>query len=227
MYDIHQEPDGLIWISTLGGGLDVFDPKTGQVIRKYKTDPKDPMSLSSDTVYQFYRAPTGEYWIATDVGLDRFHPDTGTFTHLSQRDGTLPVVGVMSVIADRWGSLWLGAHEGLVGLTLRRTSTAYYGMNREVLKNVGVVFRPLQTRDGELWFYDRGITRFRPESIREELNLAPVFFTGFTRDGELLDLGPAPEQVTTIPLDWRETLLSSRSPPLTTAIRRPVAIATD
>ncbi len=77
-------------------------------------------------------------------------------------------------------------------------------MNRGVLKNVGVVFSPLETRDGELWFYDRGITRFRPESIREELNVAPVFLTGFTRDGESLELGPAPEQVTEIHLDWRE-----------------------
>ena len=204
MYDIHQESDGLIWISTLGGGLDVFDPKTGQVIRKYKTDPKEPTSLSSDTVYQFYRAPSGEYWVATDVGLDRFNPETETFTHLSQRDGTLPIVGVMSVIADRWGSLWLGGHEGLIRIDPSKNIHRYYGMNREVLKNVGVVFRPLQTRDGELWFYDRGLTRFRPEAIREEPNLAPVFFTGFTRDGELIDLGSAPERVTTIPLGWRE-----------------------
>ena len=204
MYDIHQEPDGLIWISTLGGGLDVFDPKIGQVIRKYKNDPDEPASLSSDTVYQFYHAPSGEYWVATDVGLDRFHPETGTFTHLSNREGTLPIVGVMSVIADRWGSLWLGGHEGLVRVEPSKNIHRYYGMNRGVLKNVGVVFRPLQTRDGELWFYDRGITRFRPESIREEPNLAPVFFTGFARDGESLALGRAPEQVTEIHLDWRE-----------------------
>ncbi len=204
MYDIHQEPDGLIWISTLGGGLDVFDPKVEQVIRKYKNDPDDKGSLSSDTVYQFYHAPSGEYWVATDVGLDRFHPETGTFTHLSNRDGTLPIVGVMSVIADRWGSLWLGGHEGLVRVDPSKNIHRYYSMNRSVLKNVGVVFRPLQTRDGELWFYDRGITRFRPESIREEPNLAPVSFTGFARDGESLDLGRAPEQVTEIHLGWRE-----------------------
>ena len=204
MYDIHQEPDGLIWLSTLGGGLDVFDPKTEQVIHKYKNDPDDSALLSSNTVYQFYHAPTGEYWVATDVGLDRFHPETGTFTHLSTRNGTLPIVGVMSVIADRWGSLWLGGHEGLVRVDPSNNIYRYYGMNRDVLKNVGVVFRPLETRDGELWFYDRGITRFRPEAIREEPNLAPVFFTGFTRDGESLDVGPAPEQVTTIYLDWRE-----------------------
>ena len=204
IYDIHQEPDGLIWISTLGGGLNVFDPKTEHVVSKYRNDPDDPTSLSSDTVYQFYRAPTGEYWVATDRGLDRFDPEAGTFTHLSKRDGTLPIVGVMSVIADRWGSLWLGGHEGLVRIDPSKNIHRYYGMNREVLKNVGVVFRPLETRDGELWFYDRGITRFRPEAIREEPNLAPVFFTGFTRDGESLNLGPAPERATEIFLDWQE-----------------------
>ena len=124
--------------------------------------------------------------------------------HLSKRDGTLPIVGVMSVIADRWGSLWLGGHEGLVRIDPSKNIRRYYGMNRGVLKNVGVVFSPLETRGGELWFYDRGITRFRPESIREELNVAPVFLTEFTRDGESLELGPAPEQVTEIHLDWRE-----------------------
>jgi len=227
MYDIHQEPDGLIWISTLGGGLEVFDPKIEQVIRKYKNDPDDPDSLSSDTVYQFYRAPTGEYWVATDVGLDRFHPETGTFSHLSKRDGTLPIVGVMNVIADRWGSLWLGGHEGLVRVDPSKNIHRYYGMDRGVFKNVGVVFRPLQTRDGELWFYDRGITRFRPESIQEEPNLAPVFLPASAETESPWTLDTPRSRSPKSTSIGEKILLSSRSQPSTIATRRPVVIDID
>ena len=77
---LYQDREGELWIGTMLGGLDRFDPESGNW-RHYRHTPDDPGSLSSDWVSAVYEDRSGVFWIGTQSGLDRFEPVTETFTH--------------------------------------------------------------------------------------------------------------------------------------------------
>ena len=109
-----------------GGGLDQFDPKTGQSVH-YRNDPQDPASLGSDRTTAVLEDQSGIVWVGTwDAGLDRFDPATGTFTHYvhDPADPTsLSDNAVFSLVEDRNGDLWIGTVAGGLNRFDRATAT--------------------------------------------------------------------------------------------------------
>jgi signal transduction histidine kinase/ligand-binding sensor domain-containing protein/DNA-binding response OmpR family regulator len=79
---IHEDHNGNLWLATQGGGLLLFDPKTGQYTR-YTT--KD--GLPSNTLLRFLEDGKGNLWISTFNGLSRFNLATRTFRNFTQSDG--------------------------------------------------------------------------------------------------------------------------------------------
>ena len=64
----------------LGGGLNRFDPAKRRFVT-YRHDPKNPGSLSSDTVPCLLLDRQGVLWLGTlGGGLNRFDSKTGRFT---------------------------------------------------------------------------------------------------------------------------------------------------
>ena len=81
IWSIAPSRDGSLWLAAFDGGLDKFDPATGQSVH-YRHDPKNPASLGSDRPTAVLEDRSGIVWVGTwDAGLDRFDPATGTFTH--------------------------------------------------------------------------------------------------------------------------------------------------
>ncbi len=50
--------DGTLWVGTLGGGLNHFDPHTG-LFTRYQNDPANPASLLENQVTSITRDPAG------------------------------------------------------------------------------------------------------------------------------------------------------------------------
>ena len=74
---ILQDRHGFIWIGT-EDGLNRYD---GYTFTVYKHDLDDPSSLSDSWIWTLYEDREGTLWIGTRVGgLNRFHPETATFT---------------------------------------------------------------------------------------------------------------------------------------------------
>ena len=71
---------GNIWIGTLGGGMEKFDPASNTFIH-FLHKKNDPGSLSSDTVTAILQDHLGNLWVGTSVGLDRYDNKTGKFIH--------------------------------------------------------------------------------------------------------------------------------------------------
>ncbi len=198
---IYQDDEGFIWIASLGGGLDRFDPRTGKVVAKYKHNPDDPTTLASNTLYQFFRDSSGTYWIRSEAGLNRFDPNTGTFRRFSERDGTFPMGSAGQITEYPRGQLWIGGDGGIVRFDPETGDAQLYRVDFHI-----GAFRPLITEDGELWFYeDNTIIRFHPEAITDETTSTsiPVYITSLTQRGKPLNVGAAPEKIRSIHLDWR------------------------
>jgi signal transduction histidine kinase/ligand-binding sensor domain-containing protein len=116
LQDLMEDDQGYLWIATLTGGADKFDPRTERFTR-YRHDRSNSNSISGDSVYSIARDSRGHLWFGTgDTGLDRFDPATGNFTHyLNDSDG-LFVGKITHVIADGQGEIWFVGERGLFHL---------------------------------------------------------------------------------------------------------------
>lgn len=79
---IYEDKKGHFWIGTEGGGLLLFDRKTGT----YKTWSQKE-GLSGNTVLNILEDDTGSLWISTFSGLSRFTPSNGQFKNFHEMDG--------------------------------------------------------------------------------------------------------------------------------------------
>ena len=79
------DPRGRIWVGTLDQGLDVLDPKTGDV-RHFRHREGDPHSLAADAVCALYADHRGRIWIGTDGGLSRYEPASEDFVTILRHD---------------------------------------------------------------------------------------------------------------------------------------------
>ena len=71
----------MLWIGTIGGGLNKFDRIKEQFIH-YKNDSNDPNSLSDNEVESIYEDRSGVLWIGTySGGLNKFNRAKEQFTH--------------------------------------------------------------------------------------------------------------------------------------------------
>lgn len=107
---MYVDPDGIIWLGTLGGGLDRLDPVTG-IFTHFIHDAKDPASLGTNMVTAILRDKQGTLWIGTSGGLDQFDTKENKFIHyrFNAADPTSISNNYVRVIyEDKQGTLWIG-----------------------------------------------------------------------------------------------------------------------
>ncbi len=110
-----QTADGLIWIGTDPGGLNVYDPQTGQ-FSVYRNNPDDPESLLNDSIWSLMEAQDGRIWVGTRGGLSVLNRETGKFKNYtvdSENPRALAGVVVYRIYQDRAGTIWVGTRGGL------------------------------------------------------------------------------------------------------------------
>ncbi len=113
VFSILQDSKGFMWFGTLDG-LNKYD---GYMFTVYKSDPRDPKTLSNNTIVKIFEDTHGRLWIGTlGGGLNRFDPRTETFTryrHDPANSASLSNDNVRSIFQDALGRLWIGTNNGL------------------------------------------------------------------------------------------------------------------
>jgi ligand-binding sensor domain-containing protein/signal transduction histidine kinase len=107
---LYIDSNGEIWIGSIGNGLDLFDPESGNFTH-FRPDLKNPASLSDDTVTAILRDSQGILWIGTHGGLEQYDPKTKQFIHFryNKNDSTsLSNNQVRALYEDKQGTLWVG-----------------------------------------------------------------------------------------------------------------------
>jgi signal transduction histidine kinase/ligand-binding sensor domain-containing protein len=115
VWAIYEDSVGVLWIGTLGGGLDSYDRESERFVH-HRNDPGDPHSLSNDHVWSIYEDRTGGLWIGTfGGGVNRLDREMDKFRHY-QADpsdpNSLSENVVWSIYEDREGMLWIGTNGG-------------------------------------------------------------------------------------------------------------------
>ena len=178
-----QLRDGSLWFGS-DQGLVRFDPKTAS-FRHWRHDPHVQGSLSHDAIRSILpdpRRPDHVLWIGTaGGGLNRFDIDSGTFTHLTERDG-LPNNVVYGILPDAGGALWLSTNRGLSRFDPATRRFRNYDADDGLQSNEFNSGAAFKSRSGELFFGGiYGFSFFRPEAVRNNPTVPEVAITGFRR----------------------------------------------
>ncbi|MBD0256730.1 MAG: SMP-30/gluconolactonase/LRE family protein, partial [Cytophagales bacterium] len=182
---------GNLWVGT-HEGLYRLHRQTGRVTH-YRHDPRNPRSLSNDRVWVIYEDRRGTLWVGTGTpwerpreagGLNRFDPQTGTFTrylHDPLDPNSLAANPVRALLEDSRGTFWVGTFgDGLHAMDREKGTFRRYPSDTT---RPSVLSRPFPadgdfTRDGvsfvhedpsgALWIgaYNAGLVRYEPATAK-------------------------------------------------------------
>lgn len=137
---VHEDENGTLWFATHNGGLNRYNPKTGQ-FKSYWADP-DHRDSVKNIFLTLYRDASGIFWIGTlGNGLNRFDPETKQFQfylHDPNDPQSLSDNYVYAIFADHEGILWLGTkHGGLNRFDPKTRQIKRYQHNPNIPNSVG------------------------------------------------------------------------------------------
>lgn len=176
VFALYKDSKGNIWAGTAGGGLNLYDKLTGRFI-VFKHDSKDPRSISSGLINAICEDSRGNLWIGTNGGLNRFHPETKTFTAYRQENG-LPNDVVYGIEEDKHGNLWLTTNKGLTKFNVDRNLFRNYDTSDGLQGNSFNRMASYKNAKGEMFFGGlNGFNVFHPDSIKDNPVVPDVFIT--------------------------------------------------
>jgi len=113
---IIEDSHGSLWIGTVTGGLNHYDPATG-LFTHYMHDLKNPNSLGGDCIRTLLIDQDGMLWIGSDGGVDVFNPQQEVFlAHYRYNPADLTSLSTNSIndiYQDRSGVIWIASEAGL------------------------------------------------------------------------------------------------------------------
>jgi diguanylate cyclase (GGDEF)-like protein len=112
---IYTNNKGYIFITTLGGGLSVFDIRN-EIFESYQYDFNDPFSLYGNDVYSSFEDSSGNLWFGNTGTVSKINWQKNAFS-LYKKIYTYPNSlydnRTTAVYEDIQGNLWIGTKKGL------------------------------------------------------------------------------------------------------------------
>ena len=124
--DIVEDSDGMIWISTWGGGLNQFNRET-EKFTQYRHDKNNSNSVSGDLINTLLLDRQGRLWIGTDEsGLDCYDIKNNVFTHFVHDEinpASLIHNSIKDLFEDSQQNIWVGTNHGGLDLFDKKSKT--------------------------------------------------------------------------------------------------------
>lgn len=172
--NIAQDTEGIIWIGTDQGGVNLFDKKSKQ-IRYLLHSFENEKSISQNTITSIYRDSSGIMWLGTfKEGINFYHHNLIRFRHLKHEPGnpaSLPTDDVHCFAEDKNGDVWIGTNgNGLIKYNRKLNTYKQYRHipgNPNSLSNDIIVTLHFD-KEGILWIgtYFGGLIRFDGKNFK-------------------------------------------------------------
>lgn len=156
---IHPDHMGNVLIGTYMGGLNQYNPRTGEN-QIFMNNPDDPESISDNDVWAICEDARGRIWVGTSRGLDRFDADQGSFIRMGEK---YKLGSANMIYEDQGQNLWIYSAD-VEKMTVIKPDDSYkaYDIQSRALCEVG---------QGEVWMASmgRGLVRYNiaSEEFRE------------------------------------------------------------
>jgi signal transduction histidine kinase/DNA-binding response OmpR family regulator len=200
---------GDLWIGTEFFGLKHFQTATGQ-LSDYVNMPSDSNSISGNTINDICEDHSGNLWIATSYGLNRFNPEINKFTLYTKKQG-LSASECFSVKEDSHGYLWILNSSGLDKFDVQTGTITKYGEADGLSLNQTGLY---QSDKGYLLggHSENGFYMFHPDSVTGSKTSQSVLITDFFIFNESVPISNAKVKsvLTRSILETKEIILNHR-----------------
>lgn len=214
IWSMYEDSRGVFWVGTHGFGLNRYDRARGN-FKRYSNYPNDDTSLSDNFVNVITQDSNGDLWVGTINGLNKFNPDSETFSRYTTADG-LPNNVIYGIIEDYRGHLWLSTNSGIADFNPETSSIRIYDRGDGLPSNEYRFGAFHLATDGTMYFGGiNGMVVFKPDSIRDNPYIPPVVVTDFQIFNEDVFISPTSSplkksiiETDEIELTWRENVIS-------------------
>ncbi|WP_020533036.1 two-component regulator propeller domain-containing protein [Flexithrix dorotheae] len=170
---IAENEFGQLWLGTLGGGVNFFDPQTKK-FKSYTNEENNPESLSENAVNVVFYDSKKRLWVGTGrVGVNMMEQNSGKFKRFVHRPddiSSLPNNQVWSMAEGSEGQIWIGTDHGLSLLKEGEMEFENYHNHPFDPKSlVGSIVKTLYvTSQNQLWVgtYFSGLGLFDPNFLK-------------------------------------------------------------
>ena len=167
-----------IWLTTWGGGLDMFDTKAGK-FKNYKIDISKPNSIVSNYCTSLLIDNNASFWIGTTEGLCRFDKESEKFFGYTENEIIYSEI-IFSIEEDNQQNLWLSTSMGLSRLNKESMSIYNFDIADGLASNEHYIGSSTILHDGRLLFGGKnGLSIFNPESVNHLVHKTIVNLTNF------------------------------------------------
>jgi signal transduction histidine kinase/DNA-binding response OmpR family regulator/streptogramin lyase len=186
---LHVDKDGIVWIGTIGGGLDQFDPQRNTFVN-YTNYPGNSSSLSNKNINCILEDNNGYLWIGTWNGLNRFDRINNNFTVYLSDDG-LADQAVSEIQQDGDGNFWISSFKGLsLFRPTENPAFIHFTINHGLQGSKFNINASLKTKDGILYFGGTtGFNVFNPAEIKFNDHIPNLAFTDITVNNKPIPIG--------------------------------------
>ncbi len=190
---------GGLWIATLEG-LDQLDPQTGEFTH-FKADPLNARALHSKQIISLYETEQNILWVGTmDMGLSRFDPVDGGFTHFNQKDG-LSGDFVTGLTMDDQEMLWIVTRNGLSRMNTRTHTFNRYNASHGLVNGAFNVNSVVRDPNGVIHIGSKqGVLSFDPATLKDNPHIPPVVLTDFKLFNKSVPIGRLDDGRTLLPV---------------------------
>jgi ligand-binding sensor domain-containing protein/signal transduction histidine kinase len=196
-----EDRDGFLWVGTSGKGLYRLDQKKS-AFRYYQTEAGNPASLSSNIVLDIYQDDAGVIWLATSRGLNKYDPQTDSFSSLTERDG-LPNNFIYCIIPDENETLWLTTNFGLSHFDPRAGTFQNYTVSDGLQSNEFNSNACARSENGDIYVGGTfGVNVFTPSEIPPNHYKPPIVLTSLTQGEHRITSETSVEDTRELTLKW-------------------------
>lgn len=166
---LYIDSEGIVWIGT-DYGLIKFLPDKGS-FSLFHHEPDNPNSLSHSHILSVSEDMSGNLWIGTREGFNKYDKKTNKFTAYNIK-GELQGSSYFGIYNDNKGTLWIST---AIGLYAFNPETGIVKKYRDDNFVIGAHFK---SRRGELFFGSReGFVSIFPDSIHANNFVPPIVIT--------------------------------------------------
>ncbi len=190
IYCLMVDGQGKLWTGH-PDGLSRIDPES-ETVETWLVDKLEPRGLIAHQVVQLFEDSRERLWIGTaGGGLGQFQVDPeapagARIPYFRESDG-LSNDNVASILEDASGMLWVGTNRGLSRLDPDLGEIRSYRARDGLASDVFLFSAATQTLDGRMIFGGHGgLTAFKPEDLRDDLQPPKVHLTSLWIDGEVM-----------------------------------------
>jgi ligand-binding sensor domain-containing protein len=192
VWSIGEDKHGNLWIGGNSNGLSILPSsergKTNPKFVNFQYNHDDKNSLSHNTVNAIYCDPSGTMWLATGRGINKLVDKNNVLKNIHNNsilefekyfaDDGLPANGVLGIVEDKAGNLWLSTTNGISKFNVANTSFTNYsdsdGLQSNEFRENAYFVNP----EGRIFFGGpNGFNAFYPENIKANPFLPEVVLT--------------------------------------------------